>query len=626
MCGIAGIIDFKKKNINESQLKHMSSFLGERGPDNEGFWIQNYVGFAHRRLSIIDLSAAGNQPMMDTSETILITFNGEIYNYITLKEELLLVGVKFRTNSDTEVLINGYKTWGIEKLLDKIDGMFAFVIYDLISQKVFLCRDRFGKKPLYYSVVNEELYFSSDIRSIVPFVPNLELDYESLDFYLSELGVPQPKSIWKNISQVYKSSFISLDLETSAINIKKYWELDFNSKLSIDFNSAEEKVEQTLIRAILKRTISDVPIGCFLSGGIDSGLIVALLAQNSVERVKTFTVGFEEDDFNELPLAKELSLRYNTEHTEILISPKIETEISDLVEYFGEPFADSSAIPTYYVCREMKKHLTVALSGDGGDELFGYSNYNYIQKVENFSKKYPNDFLRNSITAYSKIGSRIGIFSENFGAINKLYKERNSGIALIRGMAFLPEEKRELYSSGFSNAEPDYTAKEIQRIWTKYQSADLTDAIFLASLDTRLLNDYLVKVDRSSMMSSLEVRSPFLDKDLAELAFKLPNEFKLKGDSPKYILKKMAEKHIDKNIFYRKKQGFGIPVKHWLKNELKSMVKDALSHEKIIRRGFFNPEYIAKIIKEHDNNVGNHTHKIWSLFWLELWCQKNLDK
>jgi asparagine synthase (glutamine-hydrolysing) len=626
MCGIAGIINLNKKNVNESHVKKMSSFLYNRGPDNEGFWIEGNIGLAHRRLSIIDLSSAGNQPMFDSERSVTIVFNGEIYNYLKLKDELKSVGIKFNTNTDTEVILYGYKVWGLDKLLTKIDGMFAFCLYDLTNQKVFLCRDRFGKKPLYYTAFDNQIYFSSDIRSIIPFISNLELDYESLDFYLTELGIPQPRTIWKNINQVYKASFITINLNNNNIDTKEYWNIDPNFKLSIDDNEAEKLVEQKLIEAILKRTISDVSIGCFLSGGIDSGLVVSLLAQNSAEQIKTFTVGFSEDEYSELSFAKELASRYNTDHTEVIINPKIEREITDLVEYFGEPFADSSAIPTYYVCREMKKHVTVALSGDGGDELFGYSNYLYLKKVDDFVKKYPDNFKRNAIVSYSKLGSRLSSRVENLGAINKLYKERNSGIALIRGMAFLPEEKKYLYSSSFKEAQPDYTMVEVEKIWSKYKTNNLTDAIFLTSLDTRLLNDYLVKVDRASMKSSLEVRSPFLDKDLAELAFSLPNEFKLKGGEAKYILKRLAQKHIDEKIFDRKKQGFGIPVKAWLNNELKALVSHSLSPEKIKKRGFFNPEYIERIIREHNNNIGNHTHKIWSLLWLELWCQKNIDK
>jgi len=625
MCGIAGIIDLKNCIVNKEHLIKMSSFMHERGPDNEGFWLKDNIGFAHKRLSIIDLTSAGNQPMLDEQNSIVITFNGEIYNFLKLKNELQLEGVKFKTNSDTEVLIYGYKVWGIDKLLEKIDGMFAFAIYDSIFKKVHLCRDRFGKKPLYYSLVDNKIYFSSDIRSVVPFQVNIELDYESLDFYLSELGVPQPKTIWKNISQVYKSSYITLNLFDGQIVEKKYWNLTLSPKKIINIEDAEIEVERLLTQAILKRRISDVEVGCFLSGGIDSGLIVSLLAQNTSEKIKTFTVGFNEEDYNELPQAKELAKKYGTEHTEILIKPKIEDDIYDLVSYFGEPFADSSAIPTYYVCKEMKKYVSVALSGDGGDELFGYSNYNYINKVDKFSKQYPNYYSREIITMLSKILNRIKLFPENYGAINDLYKKIDSGIALIRGMAFMPEDKKKLYSPNFTKASPNYTVSETQKIWSKYKECNIVDKIFLASLDTRLLNDYLVKIDRASMKSSLEVRSPFLDKDLAELAFKLPLEYKLKDGSPKYILKRLAKKHIDPNIFNRKKQGFGFPVTQWLKSDLKPLLKNELSRDKIIKRGFFNPDYIELIMKEHDSNIGNHTHKLWSLLWLELWCQKNLD-
>ncbi len=624
MCGIAGIVNLNGELVSEAHLEKMSAFMKERGPDNLGMWVNENVGFSHRRLSIIDLSVNGHQPMLDRENTIVITFNGEIYNFPELKIELQKNGVSFTTSSDTEVLLYGYKTWGIESLLSKIDGMFAFVLYDLIKKKVFLCRDRFGKKPLYYSFQNSQLYFSSDIRSITPFISNIEMDYEALDFYLTEISIPQPKTIWKNISQVYKSSFIELDLTTRKWNSKEYWRLESNPKLNLNFQEAEKLVEQKLTSAILKRTISDVPIGCFLSGGIDSGLIVALLAQNSKEKVKTFTVGFSEDDFNELPLAKKLAERYNTNHTEIIIKPDIENEIFDLVDYFGEPFADSSAIPTYYVCKEMRKHVTVALSGDGGDEMFGYNNYAYMEKVANFLLKNPSEIRRSTKTIISKVQNRFGVKVENLGALNDFCKDEKSGIALIRGMAFMPNEMSMLYNKDFTEKAPTFSMSEVKKIWSKYEKEGLTDKIFLASLDTRLLNDYLVKVDRASMKSSLEVRSPFLDKNLAELAFKLPNEYKINNGEAKYVLKTLAQKHVDQDIFNRKKQGFGIPVKHWLKHELKNLVNEHLSSDQIKKRGFFNPEYVSRILKEHNSNVVNHTHKIWSLLWLELWCKNFL--
>ena len=624
MCGIAGIINFKNRNVEESDLRKMGDFLQYRGPDNYGVWCGRNIGLVHRRLSIIDLSDKGNQPMQDSEGTIKITFNGEIYNFLEIRKQLQKEGVLFHTDSDTEVLIYGYKVWGIEKMLQKIDGMFAFAICDLKKQKIFLCRDRFGKKPLYYSFYNDACYFSSDIRSIVSFISNPELDYDSMDYYFSEMSVPQPKTIWKDIQQVYKASFISIDIETTNYVTQEYWKLESTPKLSLSFEEAEKQVEEKLVRAILNRTIADVPIGCFLSGGIDSGLIVSLLAQNSSSRVKTFSIGFAEEEFNELPYAKKLADRYSTEHTELIIKPDIKNEITDLVEFFGEPFADSSAIPSFYVCREMSKYLKVALSGDGGDELFGYSNYLSSQKADLFAKEHTSQTSRDLRAFVSKFSSRMNIGAENYGATNSFLKNKDSGIALHRGMSFVPEEKRRLYKNRSLVEHIGFSAKEMKRIWAKYREGSSADAIFLASLDTRLLNDYLVKVDRTSMRSSLEVRSPFLDKELAQLAMRLPNEYKLKDNDAKYILKVLAQKHIDKNVLKRKKQGFAIPVKHWLNSELKEMVDQNLSKENVISRGFFDANYVRQIIQEHRSKSADHTHKIWSLLWFELWCRKFL--
>lgn len=626
MCGIAGIINFRGIAADEKDLQKMGDCLRFRGPDNYGIWKGMNIGLVHRRLSIIDLSENGNQPMQDAEAEVLITFNGEIYNFLELRKRLQKEGVEFRTHSDTEVIIYGYKKWGIKGILDALDGMFAFAICDLKNQKTYLCRDRFGKKPLYYACIGQQFYFSSDIRSILPFQGSPELDYDSLDYYISEMSAPQPKTIWKGISQVYKSSYITLNTVTGEFSSASYWELGSQPKIEVSFDEAEKLVEKELINAILKRTVSDVPLGCFLSGGIDSGLVVSLLASNTGSRVNTFSVGFAEEEFNELPYARKLAERYNTKHTELIVKPDIRNEITELVDFYGEPFADSSAIPTYYVCREMSTRLKVALSGDGGDELFGYSNYLFMQKADMFASRFRSGIARRVAAIGSKAGSRVSGRIENLGSLEAFLHEAQSGIALLRGMSFVPEEKKTLYTDPKLKEHSDFTSAELKRIWNKHFNGSYADTIFLASLETRLLNDYLVKVDRSSMRSSLEVRSPFLDKSLAELAFRLPNEYKLRGNESKYILKTLASRYIDKDIFSREKKGFGVPVKHWLSNELKDMVQDCLSSEQVKRRGFFNPAYVSAIIAEHNSLRKDHTHKIWSLLWFELWCQRFLNK
>lgn len=623
MCGIAGIVSFTTQVVQQNMLQKMALFMQQRGPDFTGYWIDDKIGFVHTRLAIIDLNENANQPMHSGSGNTSITFNGEIYNYLQLKEKLIHVGCTFKTYSDTEVILHGYEMWGIEKLVNMLDGMFAFVLFDKKSNRTYLVRDRFGKKPLYYHFSSNSVTFSSDIRAIYAVVERQEINYAALDYFFSELSVPQPNSIWQNIQQVYKSSYLTVNNTSGQVHQHSYWQIQ-PSKLNISYDEAEKEVEKALVNAILKRTIADVSIGCFLSGGIDSGLVTALLAQNQGKPVKTFTVGFQEQDFSELADAKSLALRYGTDHTEIVINPNIEEAIHNLVYYYGEPFADSSALPTYFVCREMRKHVTVALSGDGGDELFGYLNYGYMAKVQQFSKQYPSALMREAVTAYSKLASRFNKSKLNYGALNNEYKQLDTGKALNRNMAFTDADKENLYQPWLLQKSNHFAKKELKNIWAKYANFEIEDRIFAASLDTRLLNDYLVKVDRSSMINSLEVRSPFLDMELAKLAFSLPNQYKIKDGEVKYVLKKLAQKHIDPAIFNRKKIGFGIPVKHWINNELQPLIREHLSKEAIAKRGFFKGDYIQHILQEHKQK-SNQTHKIWGLLWFELWCKRFLD-
>lgn len=645
MCGIAGIINFDRRPVIQEQLKEMNSFNVSRGPDAEGYWMENNIGFCHRRLSIIDLSEYGSQPMEDVHRKVIITFNGEIYNYKELQQELKKNNYSFKSNSDTEVILNGYLAYGIEELLQKLDGMFAFVLYDKATNRAYACRDRFGKKPLYYLYNQNKFSFSSDIRSIWKSDPHLLLDYDSLDYYLSELSVPQPHTIWKEIKQVRPAHYIQVDIDQKSCVEKKYWQINFTGKLNLSLAETEDCLENMLTAAIKKRLVSDVPIGCFLSGGIDSGLITAILASHSAEKINTFSVGVMDDDLNELPLARKLAERYQTNHTEIIVEPNIVDLLPELVYGFGEPFADSSSIPSYYIAREIGKDFKVAIGGDGGDELFGgYYDYRWAYLTDRYIGKYPNKTLRLLVTKMNQLACKFGVTNVNYGLLQDYYKTRG-GMKLYREMGFHPNEKHHLYHTDFSRNRNEFTLKYLSNNWNDSnksfspfslkkkegrkqdsRKATITDTLFEASLKTRLLNDYLVKVDRTSMMNSLEIRSPFLDYQLAEFAASIPAHIKMKDGIQKYLLKKLAVKYIDKDIFKRKKMGFGIPVKQWIKNELKDFVSDLLLSERANSRKIFNRAYIANLLNEHNTDKCDHTHKIWALVCLELWFQKFTDK
>ena len=626
MCGIAGIINFDKKKVEVSQLKKMNAFMSNRGPDAEGYWQDKNIGCSHKRLSIIDISDKGLQPMLNKGKTAVITYNGEIYNFKSLRNLLQKAGYHFYSDTDTEVILNGYLYWGIDKLLEQLDGMFAFVIYDLKKQIAFACRDRFGQKPLYYLSNSDQFIFASDIKAIKSVSKTLNLNYNSLDYYLSELSVPQPLSIWEEINQVQEAHYIKINLQQFKTIEKKYWDLDFSKKNKLSETENIKIVENKLITAIEKRLVGDVEIGTFLSSGIDSGLITALLSSKLNKRVKSFTAGFDYNEYNEIPLARELANKYNTQHTEINIQADIINTIEESIDFFGEPFADSSCIPSFLLSKEIKKKLKVVLSGDGGDETFGgYHDYKWASQADNYLQKYPSKLLRSPIKITNQVLNKIITTNDNYGHI-EAYIKMPDYLKLYRNMGFSPVEKSLLYNNNAKYVNGNFTSEFLKKLWRKNAKGNYTDSIFSTSIHSRLLNDYLVKVDRTSMANGLEVRSPFLDKDLVEFAVSIPNGIKLKHNTEKYLLKKLGQKYIDENIFNRKKQGFGIPLNHWLKKDLKTFSHDLLLSQTFKNRKLFNQAYIEKILEEHQTNKQEHTHRIWALLCLELWFNKHIDK
>lgn len=626
MCGIAGQVSKNKDVPKLDDLLRLGSVLHERGPDHIGTDIQGPVGLVHTRLSIIDLSERGNQPMKSTSANSIITFNGEIYNFITLKKELQSLGSSFLSNSDTEILLQGYEMWGIEKLLQKIDGMFAFVLYDKIANKVYLCRDPFGKKPLYLYQDSSQLLFSSSIQSIWRLKEGqLHLNYRSLDYFLAELTMPQPYSIWEEIQQVEPSHYYTYDIESDTLSKANYWVLS-SKPIDISLDEAVSETERLLKKSILKRTVADVSIGCFLSSGVDSGLVVALLASQLGIPIKTFTVGFENDAFSEAPDARVVANRYRTVHHEMILKSNILNDIERIINYYGEPFADSSAIPSYYIAKAIGKHVKVALSGDGGDELYGgYPNYGLAYRTDQYLKAYPNKQIRYLATQVDKVTSRIFSRDENMGAYHS-FSKWSGAQRMCRQIGFSFDEKKKLYHEEVNVLVQGFTESYLNSVWEANINDGICQNLMLASTKTRLLNDYLVKVDRSSMQNSIEVRSPFLDKALAELAFSLPIEYKFNQGYGKFILKMLAAKYVDKDVFHKRKKGFGLPLGEWLRGDLRDLLCDHLLSSTFSTRRIFNQPYVERLLTEHMSQVKDHTHKLWSLLVFEMWSRAYTDK
>ena len=618
MCGIAGTISFSQNEIlPQDRWVKFTDPLKYRGPDDRGDWHFNSdtvkVSLFHTRLSIIDLSPMGHQPMTADDGAIAISFNGEIYNFRDLRNELQARGIKFRSNSDTEVLLEGYLSWGLQNLLTKIDGMFAIALFDKKRNTLFLARDRFGKKPLYYSIIDKHLIFSSDIRSFSVINSNhLTIDLHALGYFFAEYGTPRENTIWKEVKKVKPASFIQFD-QSGITDYQTYWHLNYTESCTLDRSDIDATTEHLLSNAVKKRLVSDVRVSALLSGGIDSSLVVAKMAEHSQGKVKTYSVGFHEKKFNELFFAQQVANRFNTDHTELIIKPDSLEIMDKLIWEYGEPFADSSMIPTYLMSKEIAKSEKVVMGGDGGDELFGgYDSYYFAYKydlVKSYSRLYPvSKFLHKIYPNYRT------------DFLERLLRQTKSPhyTLLNRNFCFQPNELQKLLNQEtFINS----LNKEHHLIWNECTSDSSSDLIKVlsGSLSTRLLNDYLVKVDRASMYASLEMRSPFLDKDLAEFGATLRPDQIFHKSEPKSILKRLAKKHFSESFVYRQKMGFGIPIGTWFRGELANKLKEVVldGKQKMID---INYGFVEKLLNEHGEGKADHTDKLWSLYVFHIWA------
>lgn len=627
MCGICGFYQSALK-ADKADLKSMNNQIIHRGPDDDGYYFNGRVGLAARRLSIIDLNT-GHQPLTSHSKMNWITYNGEVYNFKELGEELKARGYKFRTSTDTEVIVNLYEEFGLD-FVKKLRGMFAIGIYDIKRNKLILIRDRIGIKPLYYSFQpeNKTLIFASEIKSILKY-PGIkkELNNNALDLFLTLEYIPAPFSIFKNINKLPAGHI--LIYENGNIQIKKYWEIK-KGKLKGNFNELKEQFLELLNESVKMRMISDVPLGAFLSGGIDSSAITSVMSSISENRIKTFSIGFEEKSYSELKYSKIVSEKFNTDHYTKSLSPDINELVLLLSNFFDEPLGDFSNFPTYLVSKTAREKVTVVLSGDGGDEIFGGYEHYIAQKIARlvdfpifrpfhklFSKTtnlFPPSELKKGFT------NRIKRFSEG---LSNSYKNRH-----FRWMLFLSNfQKTQLYSPDFLdprflNILPKREPFE-QYFELSKEFDDLNQDLCL-DLKTYLVDNILVKVDRMSMATSLEARVPLLDHKIVEFAFSMPEDLKLRGYTTKWFFKKSMEGILPDEIIYRQKEGFSIPIKNWLKNELKDLMFEYLSEKRIKETGIFNYNYIKKMIDEHINNRENHSHRLWTLILFNMWKERFL--
>ncbi len=626
MCGIAGFIrKDRDSSVDEREilLDKMCKVITHRGPDEQGTTVKGRAALGMRRLSIIDLKG-GQQPIYNEDGSKFIVFNGEIYNYRELKSELESLGCRFKTNSDTETIIHAFEKFG-PACVDKLRGMFAFAIWDKKDESLFIARDRVGKKPLFYSLLpNGDFVFGSELKTILAHGQiSKEIDHSALDAYLTFGYVPEDFCIFNGVHKLLPGHFLTF--KNGEVLTEEFW--DFKYPKIAEIRSEAEYIEllrEKIYDAVKVRLISEVPLGAFLSGGVDSSAVVAMMSQILDKPVKTFSIGFNEDSFDELKYARIAAKHFETEHHEFVVTPDLVDEIDQLVWHFDEPFSDSSALPTFMVSKLAREYVTVILSGDGGDELFaGYTRYQ-IDKKRSGLEKLPNAIRSGLLKPLSE--------SLPHGAKGKNFLYNTSLDPIDRYIDSVSQfgklKKQGLYSAKFRESLSGLkSAEEVFRnIAQSVSTGDPIDNLLYLDSKTYLPGDILTKVDRMSMAASLEARVPLLDQELIDLVTQsIPTALKLKGLETKYIFKKALEGIVPNEILYREKQGFGVPINEWINDQLRERIHGTLLEKRSLERGYFDPKYIKRLLDEHSNGRRDHSHPLWVLWMLELWQRRFVD-
>ena len=630
MCGICGIVDYNRNSeVDEKILQAMCRAMIHRGPDDGGIYRSSdtfpAAGLGHRRLSIIDLSAAGHQPMSNEDGTVYLVLNGEIYNFQELKEGLQEKGHKFASSSDTECVVHLYEEHGRD-CVKYLRGMFAFALWDEKRKSLLLARDRLGKKPLLYSHKDGRFCFASEFGGLLASgYISKEIQPHSIENYLSFGFIPAPMSVYRDVLKLMPAH--TLLLKDGEVSIERYWQLDYSRKIRISERDAQEELIRIFREALKLRLYSDVPLGVLLSGGIDSGAVVAFMAELGVGPINTFSIGFDEPGYDELPYALEVAGRYGTTHHEFRVTPDVEQILPTLVEHYGEPYADSSALPTYYVCKMAAGEVKVALNGDGGDEAFaGYERYQAYLFSEHY-RKIPAA-ARNLIRSALNL---IPCQQEHKNTLRRLRRfvagTELSGLDRYFYWAgvFGPRD-RNLLSAEFRRGSDFDPYAQLSRSLAEPAGLETLDRLLRIDTLSFLPNDLLVKVDIAGMASSLELRAPFLDQCLFEFAASLPVEYKLRMGAKKYLLKKTLKGRLPKAALRRKKMGFGVPIGKWFRTKLRAYLEVNLLSAKSLGRGYFSPEAIKYLVEEHTSGRAEHAGQLWALLMLELWHQRFIDR
>ena len=623
MCGIAGQVTGDRRPVDGRVIAAMGARLRHRGPDDQGVYLKGHVGLAHQRLSILDLSPAGHQPMSNEAGTIWLVFNGEIYNHEELRG-CLRTPRRFRSRTDTEVLLYLYEDYGL-RCLELLRGMFAFAIWDERTQRLLLVRDRLGKKPLFYSVRNGTLSFASELKALLVDGPRPDIDPVALHHYLTFQYVPAPLTIFQGIRKLLPGH--ALVYEDGKLSESAYWSLRYDDKPPRRRDDEYREEFTSLLReAVRLRLMSDVPLGAFLSGGVDSSSVVALMSQAGAQPVKTFSIGFKEDAFNELPYARVVAEQFKTEHHEFVVEPSAVEIMPTLVRVYDEPYADSSAIPTYYLSQLCRQFVTVALNGDGGDELLaGYPRYQF-SPFDRIASRWlgagRGTGIRRALGRLASAGVAGGGWLSRLERVTAPF----SRTYLRRICYFSPEEKQRLYRPEFSEAVRGQESGDLLDRWfDEAPASELLDRLLAVDTRSYLPDDLLVKVDRATMAHGLEARSPLLDHKLVEFAATLPVDCKLRNGQSKYLLKSSMRGILPDRILDRDKQGFGVPIDRWFREECREFVRDTLLSSRSLQRGYFRPERMQALIETQEAGACSYGSRVYALLMLELWHREYAD-
>jgi len=627
MCGIVGVVPRDPaREPSHEEIRRMVDLLHHRGPDDTGVVTTPGAALGLKRLSIIDV-AGGRQPLSNEDHTLTFVGNGEIYNHRELREELIGRGHSFATGSDMEVVVHGYEVWG-DAVVSRLSGQFAFALWDGPRQRLLAARDRAGEKPLYYFEGPSDIVFASEIKALLvrADVPR-QLDPEGLDCFLTYEFIVAPHTIFKGIRKLPAAHLLTV--ERGQLSTRRYWDVPW--KVDRDRSEAEwaEELRVTLRRAVEAQMMSDVPLGAFLSGGIDSSSVVALMSRASARPVKTFSIGFREGSYDETGYAREVAKAFGAEHREEILEPDVGELFEKLVVHLDEPFADVSFFPTYLVSTVAAREVKVVLSGDGGDELFAGYDWYLADRLARALERFPGQAALQALDAVAEL---FPPSQKKKGLLNKAKRflagsRLPSNIEHYRWLWYLtPDEKQDLYSDGLQSAVLGYDpAYPVLRALTGL-NGDLLNRQLYADFRVFLADDILVKVDRMSMATSLEARAPFLDRDLIELAFRMPGRMKLRGGVGKHILKAAMKGIVPAFVLKRSKEGFSIPMKNWLRKELKPLLLELLSEERVKHRGLFRWPAVERRVREHLEGRANHAHQLFPLMVFERWAEEFLDR